>query len=133
VSEEHIALMREVFAAFAGGDQDALLSRLADDFVIHDAMVVEDSTELRGPDALRRNLARIAEAFERVSYEPAEFVDLGDRVLVRVRVAARGAASELDLETEVAQLWTMRGMEAVRLDVYESWERARAELGLERR
>jgi ketosteroid isomerase-like protein len=131
VSDDRIALMRDAFAAFADGDEEALFSRLADDFVVHDAMVVEDTTEVRGPEAMRRNLARIAEAFERVTYEPAEFVDLDGRVLVRVIVTARGASSALDLEAEVAQLWTMRGLQAVRLDVYPSWERARSELGLD--
>lgn len=132
MSDEQIAIMRDAFAAFARGDEDALLSRLSEDFEVHDAMVVEDTTGARGPQAMRRNLDRIADAFERVSYEPTEYVDLGGRVLVRVTVRARGSSSELELETEVAQLWTMSGEQATRLDVFASWEDARRALEQER-
>jgi ketosteroid isomerase-like protein len=132
VSTEQIAIMRDTFAAFARGDEDALLSRLSEDFEVHDAMVVEDTAGARGPQAMRRNLDRIADAFERVSYEPTEFVDLDGRVLVRVTVRARGSSSELELETEVAQLWTMSGEQATRLDVFASWEDARRALEQER-
>jgi ketosteroid isomerase-like protein len=132
VSDEQLAIMRATFAAFARGDEDALLSRLSEDFEVHDAMVVEDTTGVRGPQAMRRNLDRIADAFEHVSYEPAEFVDLAGRVLVRVMVRARGSSSELELETEVAQLWTMSGEQATRLDVFPSWDEARRALGLDR-
>ena len=131
MSDEQIAVMRDAFAAFARGDEDVLLSRLSDDFEVHDAMVVEDTTGERGPEAMRRNLDRIAEAFERVTYEPTEFLDLGGRVLVRVAVRARGSSSALDLETEVAQLWTMRDEQATRLDVFPSWAEARRALGLD--
>jgi ketosteroid isomerase-like protein len=132
VSTEQIAIMRDTFAAFARGDEDALLSRLSEDFEVHDAMVVEDTAGARGPQAMRRNLDRIADAFERVSYEPTEFVDLDGRVLVRVTVRACGSSSELELETEVAQLWTMSGEQATRLDVFASWEDARRALEQER-
>ena len=131
VSAEQIAIMRDAFAAFARGDEDALLSRLSDDFEVHDSMVVEDTTRERGPGAMRRNLERIAEAFERVDYEPVEFLDLDGKILVRVRVRARGASSELDVETEVGQLWTMRGLQATRLEVFASWAEARRLQGLE--
>ena len=130
MSDEQLAIMRDAFAAFADGDEDAVLARLSGDFELHDAMVVEDTTALRGPEALKHNLAQIDDAFERISYEPLEFADLGDRILVRVRVRARGSSSAVDVETEVAQLWTMRGTEATRLDVFPSWDAARAELGL---
>jgi ketosteroid isomerase-like protein len=132
VSDEQIEIMRDTFAAFARGDQGALLSRLSENFEVHDAMVVEDTAGARGPQAMRRNLDRIADAFERVSYEPTEFVDLDGRVLVRVTVRARGSSSELELETEVAQLWTMSGEQATRLDVFASWEDARRALEQER-
>ena len=132
MSDEQLAIMRATFAAFARGDEDALLSRLSEDFEVHDAMVVEDTTGARGPQAMRRNLDRIADAFDRVSYEPTQFVELGGRILVRVAIRARGSSSELELETEVAQLWTMSGEQATRLDVFPSWDEAWRALGLDR-
>ena len=122
--------MRAVVEQFGAGDPEALFSRLTDDFVVADGMVVEDTTAARGPRALRENLARIAEAFERVDYELREFVEVDDRVLIRVGVHARGASSELDLDAEVGQLWTMRGDQAERLEVFGSWAEARKAAGL---
>lgn len=114
-----------MFAAFSRGDLEGPLALIARDFVVHDRMVVEDTTAARGPEAMRQNLARIGDAFDRVTFDPVEFVHQGDLVAIRVAVTARGASTGLELDAEVGQLWTLRGGEAIRLDVFPTWAEAR--------
>jgi ketosteroid isomerase-like protein len=130
VSAENIERLREAFAAFSRGELDEPLSSLTEDFIIEDRMVVETSSNARGPEALRQNLERIAEAFSEVHYDPVEFVDLEDRVLVRVDVSAHAPRMDHDLRFEVGQLWTLRGEMACRLEIYPTWADARRAAGL---
>jgi hypothetical protein len=49
---------------------------------------------------------------------PEEFIDAGDRVLVRVRQMARGAASGIPVEGEFWFVIEMRGRKAAKLSFY---------------
>ena len=130
MSAENIERLRTAFAAFSRGDLEGPLSQLAPDFVVDDRMVVERTTASRGPEALRENLERIAEAFPDVNYEPVEFIDLDERILVRVEVSAHAPKMGQDLRFEVGQLWTVRGELASRLEIYPTWADARRAAGL---
>jgi ketosteroid isomerase-like protein len=130
VSAENIERLRAAFAAFSCGDLEGPLSQLAPDFVVDDRMVVESTTTSRGPQALRENLERIAEAFPEVHYEPVEFVDLDERILVRVEVSTHAPKMGQDLKFEVGQVWTVRGELASRLEIYPTWADARQSAGL---
>jgi ketosteroid isomerase-like protein len=94
-------------------------------------MVVEDTTAARGPEAMRQNLDRIADAFDLVTFEPLEFVHRGDLVAIRVGVTARGASTGLELDAEVGQLWTLRDGQAIGLDIFPTWAEARSAAGLD--
>jgi ketosteroid isomerase-like protein len=131
VSAENIELLRAAFAAFSRGDLEGPLSRLAPDFVVDDRMVVEKTTTSRGPEALRENLERIAEAFPDVHYEPVEFIDLDERILVRVEVSAHAPRMDQDLRFEVGQVWTVSSGIASKLEIYPTWADARRAAELE--
>jgi ketosteroid isomerase-like protein len=131
MAEEMIDRFRNAFAAYEREGIEPILEQLNDDFVVNDTMLIEDSTELRGPEALRKNLERIAEAFPQVTYEPVEYVEHGDRILMRVAVRVHAARTGIEMDAEVGQVWTIRDDKASRLDIYPSWSEARRAVGLE--
>jgi ketosteroid isomerase-like protein len=49
---------------------------------------------------------------------PEEFIDAGDRVLVRVRQMARGEASGVPVEGEFWFVFEMSGMKVAKLSFY---------------
>jgi ketosteroid isomerase-like protein len=131
MSEEMIERFKNAFAAYERGEIDPILDQLNDDFVVNDGTLIEDTTVWRGPEGMRKNLDRIAEAFPEVTYAPVEFVDLEDRMLVRVAVTVHAARTGIEMDAEVGQVWTIREQKASRLDIYPSWDEARRAVGLE--
>ena len=130
MSADDVERLRQAFEAFARGDLDAALERVAPDFVINDRVIVEDTTDLRGPDGLRETQRRLLEGFAQTEFEPLELIDLEGRILARVRFRGTGATTEIPFEIEVGQLWELRDGLAVRCDVYPSWAEARQAAGL---
>jgi ketosteroid isomerase-like protein len=65
------------------------------------------------------------EAWEEVSYEPLEFIEVGDSVVVApTRVVARGAGSGLEIDRVFGYLYEIRDGKGVRLHTYGSKDRA---------
>ena len=62
------------------------------------------------------------EPIDQPRWRPERFVDLDERVLVRVKLFGRARESGKDTETRLAHLWTVRHGHAVRLAVYHDWE-----------
>ena len=130
MAAEDVEQLRAAFDAFARGDLETALARVAPDFVINDRVIVEDTTDLRGPDGLRETQRRLTEGFSAVRFEPLELIDLGGRILARVRFRGTGATTEIPVELEVGQIWELRDGLATRCDVYPSWDEARGAAGL---
>jgi ketosteroid isomerase-like protein len=62
--------------------------------------------------------------------EAEDFVAIGDFVVVLCRYTGRGKASGVDVDAQGAHLWTMRGGQAIRLEVFSTRRRAFEAAGL---
>jgi ketosteroid isomerase-like protein len=63
---------------------------------------------------------------------PEEYIDAGDRVLVRVRQMARGEASGIPVEGEFWFVFETRGKRIVKLSFYSRRDEALEAAGLRR-
>jgi len=85
----------------------------------------------RGLDGIARYRRTIYGAFQGHHVEAEELINAGERVLVLEIERARGRFSGAPVEIcHSAQIWTLRGDTAVRLDVNRDRERACAELAV---
>lgn len=76
-------------------------------------------------------MAEVREAFDQVRLEPERLVAAPpDRIVVFVRLSARGRASGVGLDTPIAVVVTIRGGRAGRLDIYRERADAAAAVGL---
>jgi ketosteroid isomerase-like protein len=82
-----------------------------------------------GIDGLTELLRSWLSAWEQCRIEAEEFHEAGDRVVVFVRVVARGSGSSIDVEMENAHVWTMRDGKALSIRAYTDRERAIREAG----
>jgi ketosteroid isomerase-like protein len=64
------------------------------------------------------------------SVEPEQFIDAGERVVVLVRLSARGRGSGISLERPDGMVWTVRNGKAVRLDYFNNPTQALEAAGL---
>jgi ketosteroid isomerase-like protein len=76
-------------------------------------------------------MAEVREAFDAVRLEPRRLVAAPpDRIVVFVRLSARGRASGVSVDTPIAIVVTIRGGRAGRLDIYREPAEAVAAVGL---
>jgi ketosteroid isomerase-like protein len=97
---------------------------------IKPAGVFPETDEVRGRDGALRFLATQMEAFETMWFEPLEFLDTGDRVVVPVRIGGRARHTGIDLEFERVHVWTYRSGKVLRLEIYARKREALEAVGL---
>ena len=81
---------------------------------------------------MRQLLGTLFETFDGLGYEPQEFTDLGDGVLVGVRTVGRGRGSGVPIDEVIWHLW-WEGSPGVAnsLQIFNDRERALEAAGLE--
>lgn len=100
MTANRVELLRRVYADWARGDFSAGWDRLADDVQFIPLDDITDPERTRGREGVRGFLEDMTESFSQLSIEGREFVDEGDRVLVRAvqRVVGRGSGAASELE-----------------------------------
>jgi ketosteroid isomerase-like protein len=94
----------------------------------HDTM---DQGEYRGHAGLVRWLEDWAAAWSEFSMEPEEFLDVGEHVVMFVRMKATGVSSGLALERQDAMVFAVRNGKVVRVDYYNNRTEALEAVGLD--
>jgi ketosteroid isomerase-like protein len=122
--------MQEIYAAWQAGGAERLIDYVHQDF--EGTVPPELSAEpdrYRGPDGVRRWFAGFEDTLDDVRIVPLEMIEAGDRVIVPVRLTARGAGSGIEVEQDVVQVWRFRDGKVVRLDAFPDLESAREAAG----
>lgn len=126
-------MWRQSYEAFNQGGLGAVQHLLDDEFEMR---VQEDSPfaplgPFHGSEGWARLLAERDEAFAEVEIRPERFIDLGERVLVLGTQTARSRVGDVELETTLSHLWTLRDGKALLCQIYLTREAALAAVGLE--
>lgn len=128
MSEENVAIVQrgwERLEATGEPDWDAT----AEDVEIHDHDI-PDRSEYRGHAGLRQWFEDWGAAWAEWSFEPAEFIDAGDRVVVVGQMTATGRDSGLQVDRQDGIVYTMRQGKIVRVDYFNSRDQALEAAGL---
>jgi uncharacterized protein len=128
MSQLNVEIVRAGFDAFQEGDLSQMLDLMADDLITYRAD--PDSATYHGKEGFLQATADWTEDFSEWSVIPEEFIDAGDRVLVRVRQMARGKASGIPVEGEFWFVFEVRGKKAAKLSFYIRREEALEAAGL---
>jgi ketosteroid isomerase-like protein len=107
-------------------------SFLADDFELHQAPSIIDTAGIfRGTNATRQSMSELNESFEDLSFEAERLLEApGGEVVMFVRVRGRGRGSGVEIDNQIAWVFTFRGNLVARLEVYEERDEALEALGL---
>lgn len=131
MSRENVDSIRRGLEAFRRDGVEGLLEYVDPEFVTRTPpeLAVEPST-YRGHDGLRDYFDSFYEIMEEVRFEPEEFIDAGDRVVVPVRLVARGRGTGIEAAQRLVMVWTLREGKAVRLHAYATKAEALDAVGL---
>jgi ketosteroid isomerase-like protein len=121
----HVDFLREGYAALERGDletfEELVRERLDPDFEFH---LVWDGRVLKGFEGTMEWVADTRETWHDYTQEVVEIADLGEDVVVVVRISGRGGESGAPVTQELAVLWTFEGERAVRARSFTSREEA---------
>jgi uncharacterized protein len=108
MSRENVDIVRRCYEAWNRGDWDGVIAFADPDIEWYTPKEDPDWGSYSGHDGLRRFWTDWAEAVGRLRFEPEEFIDTEDHVVVVTRRRGRGIQSGLEIEDRVIQVVTMR-------------------------
>jgi ketosteroid isomerase-like protein len=115
MSHETVEFLRQGYEALQRGDMETFKTlsreRLDPEFAFHH---VWDGRVFRGFEGTMEWIADTRETWDDYSQELTEIIDLGEDVVVVVRLSARGGGSGVPVAQELAVVWTFEGDKAVR-------------------
>jgi ketosteroid isomerase-like protein len=123
MTEGDVETLQRIYSAWAEG-KFWTFELFHDDFETRWATEVPDMDRARGIEGLSQLFHEWTSAWETCRIEPEEFHDLGEKVVVFVKVHARGSGSSIDLEMDNAHVWTIRDGRAAAIRTYTDRKRA---------
>jgi ketosteroid isomerase-like protein len=131
MSQENVEFIREAADALREGDLqrvETLLEGELDPAFEYQSLALDQvHTGLSG---MRDFFADMRDVWRDYDQEIEELVDLGDHVLVVLRVAARGRGSGVPIARQSVWLWTFSQRKAVRAKAFDSKREALEAVGL---
>jgi uncharacterized protein len=131
MSTENVEAARRGFEALERGGVEAFLEFIDPEFetTTPSELTVEPAT-YKGREGLRRYFDSFYEIMDEVRFEPEEFIDAGDRVVVPVRLVARGRDTGIEAVQQITMVWTIRDGKGLRVETYATREEALAAAGI---
>jgi ketosteroid isomerase-like protein len=138
VSEENVALVRRNYEAINSigrtGDEFVdpedfapdVWASLAPDFELQGRSDIPDQKTYRGREEVKEFWRMLQEVWAEVRWEPLEFHDLGDVVVVETRIVGVGRGSDLRIEADETDVFWFRDGRIVRLTGFPTKEEALA-------
>ena len=112
-------VVRAMYEAFNNGDPGRAIAYLHPDAELHQPPELPDAGSYLGLAEFQRGFNLWLDEWESFRYEIEELTDVGDRVLMEIRLwgIARGSGVETE-RRDVFHLWTIRDGKAQRCEVY---------------
>jgi ketosteroid isomerase-like protein len=133
MSEDNVEVVRRIYDAFARDDLTALLELLDPAIRCYDRPSRPGADVYIGRTGFLRFWQSDREVFESVRYDPREFIEVDDHVVVPIRQTGRGKGSKVPVEEEIVNVWKVRDGRAVELRVYSTKREAFEAVGLRTR
>jgi ketosteroid isomerase-like protein len=126
----NVRLLRHGYDKLNEGGIDAAIHLIHEDALLEEPSDWLDRSVMRGREGVRDWFAAQYEVWDRVEFEPLEYIDAGERVVVVVRLTARGRESGLELDALFMHVWTIRDGLAAELRAFTDKQAALEAAGL---
>jgi ketosteroid isomerase-like protein len=113
--EKNVEIASCAYAAFNHGGVEAAMEFFHPEIEIHDFPEIPDTRTYRGHDGFRELHRNVDALFEDMRWEPVEYIDAGDNLIVMTRTVGKGRGSGVEVDATVAHVWTIRDGKAHRL------------------
>jgi ketosteroid isomerase-like protein len=128
MSQENMEIVRASFRAFAEEGPEGAAQYADPNLVV--TRVDPDGAVFRGVEGLAEATREWTEDFSEWTQRAEDFIDAGERVVVRGHQSARGAASGARVESDFWYVVSLEGGKITELDIYLRREEAFKAVGL---
>jgi len=118
MSESDLRAIENAYQALNAGNAQAALDALDPDAEWHESADIPETGVYHGRDAIGAWLREFLESWDEFRQEVVEMFDAGDRVVVFLRLVAKGKLSGATVDARYAHVWTMRNGKGIRVDGY---------------
>ena len=132
MSQENVELARAQYERWNAGELEAWVEAFDPEaeYLSSVTAAFDGRGEYVGHEGIRRFINEYLEGWEYFRLEPTEYLDAGTRVVVVMRATARGRGSGVQVERDLAHVWTFRGSRAIRHQSFASRQEALEAVGL---
>ena len=125
MTNPNVALVYEVLVAYQQGDEEKLRERMNPDAETYGGPDIVNAGTYHGFEGFQRWVREWEEAWEEISYELGELIEVDESILVAtVNVVGRGAGSGVETDSVFGWLWEWRDGRATRFQVHATVEDA---------
>jgi ketosteroid isomerase-like protein len=125
VASENLEIVKRGFDAFNERGIAGIIPLIHSDFeATTPPSLASEPDTYRGPDGIRRWFDSFDEVMDEIRWEPHQFREVGDRVVVEFTLRARGKTTGLDFGQDAVMVWEIRDGMASRLDLFQSLDEA---------
>jgi ketosteroid isomerase-like protein len=118
-------LVQRMLQAYLAQDEEALRAIINPEGEIYGDPGIVNAGTYRGYDGFRQWVQQWEDAWDEISYELGELIDIGDTVVVApVHVVGRGAGSGVEIDSVFGWMYEFRDGRAVRFHVYPTLDSA---------
>ena len=129
MSSENVETIRSLYDGWLRGDMG--IDKLDPEITMIESKTIPGAPSACGIDAVRRYIESFAKYWSEIRFEPQEYIDAGDQVVVIARLIGRGRSSGAAVERTWAYAWTLRANKALRMEAYDNRAEALKAVGLE--
>jgi len=130
VSQENVEIFRRALAAYQADDWDTLRTLTDPNVTLRPAKGFVESGPFLGREAVLRWRQELRIIWPDAAPEPmSDFIDIGDRVVVRLRF--RGASHGPEMNLEYSEVWTFQDGMVIEVEMFFDHEQALQAAGLE--
>jgi ketosteroid isomerase-like protein len=119
MAQDTVELVREIYARFRAGDEQAGMMLLDPEIELHDRPELVDPQVYRGHEGVIRALDVSRAEFEDADIVPEEFIPVGEsKVVVVFHFVGHGRESGFPIDERLCHVWTLRHGRGARVEVH---------------
>jgi uncharacterized protein len=128
VSQENVNLIRSLYEGWLRGEIG--IDKLDPEISMAESPTLPGAVSASGIEAVERYMRSFAKHWENISFEPQEYVDAGEQVVVVARLIGSGKKSGVEVTRTWAYVWTVRERKALSMVGYADRAEALEAVGL---
>jgi ketosteroid isomerase-like protein len=116
MSQENVEIVRSLYEGWLRGEIG--LDKLDPEISMMESETLPGAASAHGIEAVERYMRSFARHWEQIRFEPQEYIDAGNQVVVVARLIGQGKKSGVEVTRTWAYVWTLRERKALHMVGY---------------